>query len=98
MKNLNDRFMNAAINYVNAWFDYHPEPQNIEMYEFLFNRDIITIFAAEMIHDNYMIKIECPTASRALRIENQVSKLVMIMGLSLIRINRKLFLFTDKRF
>ncbi len=98
MKNLNNRFHKAAMNYVEAWFDYHPEPFNIEPHEFLWGETLITIFAAEMVHDNFMIKCEFSTATRALKIENKISKLIMIMGLSMIRINRNLFLFTDRRF
>ncbi len=98
MNNLNNRFSNAAMNYVEAWFDYHPEPFNIEPHEFLFGEIVITIFAAEMIHDNFMLKAEFPTAAKALAWENQIARLIMIMGLTLIRINRNLFLFTDRRF
>jgi hypothetical protein len=98
MNSLNNRFSNTAMNYIEAWFDYHPEPFNIEPYEFLFDEYLITIFAAEMIHDNFMIKIECPTASSALEMENKFSRITKIMNITLIRINRNLFLFTDRRF
>ncbi len=98
MKNLNDRFLETAKNHIEAWFDYHPEPWNIEPYEFLLNEKIITVFAADMVHDNFMIKCECATARDALQTENDVSQLAMIMGLDLVRINRNLFLFTDRRF
>jgi hypothetical protein len=98
MKNLNNRFGNAAMNYVEAWFDYHPEPFNIEPHEFLWGDHLITIFAADMVHDSFMIKCEFSSATKALQLENEFSKLVMTMGLSMIRINRSLFLFTDRRF
>lgn len=98
MNNLNERFSNSARNYIEAWFDYHPEPFNIEPFEFQFNEYLITIYAAEMVHDNFMIKIECSTASNALDLEHKFTRIAMIMNLDIIRLNRNLFLFTDRRF
>ncbi len=103
MNNLNSRFTNGLMNYVEAWFDNHPEPENLELFEFpesVSGKDapLITVFAADQIMDTFMIKLTFASATKAARASQFLSELTTIMGLTHILINRNLFLFTDKRF
>ncbi len=90
--------METSKLYIEAWFDYHPDPAAVELFEFFFDEYKISVFAAENIHDNYMIKVKCPSATDALDKWAMLHVLATIMGIELIRINETLFLFTDRRF
>ena len=101
MNNPNNRFTNGLMNYVEAWFDNHPEPENLELFEFPEhpgNNPLITIFAADQVLDTFMIKLTFATATKAVQASEFLSELTTIMGLTHILINRNLFLFTDRRF
>ncbi len=101
MNNLNNRFSNSLMNYVEAWFDNHPEPENLELFEIpesIKGDPLITVFAADQILDTFMIKLTFATAMKAHRASEFLSSLTTTMGLTHILINRNLFLFTDKRF
>ncbi len=102
MNNLNSRFTNSLMNYVESWFDNHPEPENLELFEFPESVSgkvpLITVFAADQILDTFMIKLTFTSATKAARASQFLSELTTIMGLTHILINRNLFLFTDKRF
>lgn len=101
MNNLNNSFSNSLMNYVEAWFDNHPEPENLELFTFPEtpgDNPIITIFAADQVLDTFMIKLTFATATKAIRASDFLSELTTIMGLTHILINRNLFLFTDRRF
>lgn len=98
MNNLNKRFMNRGIQYVEAWFDNHPEPHNIDMHLFEINENRIEVFFADMIHDTWLVKITCKTATSAVTLSKVLYKTTCQMGIDLILKNNKLFLFTDRRF
>ncbi len=51
MNNENNNFSETAMNYVEAWFDNHPEPWNIDMHLFEINGIKIEVFFADMIHN-----------------------------------------------
>ncbi len=84
--------------YINAWFDYHPDPGAIERYNFEFEKTSIEIFAARDIFDTWLIKITYHTARKAMMESKQIKPLSDAMGITQILINRKLFLFQDQRF
>ena len=90
------------MDYVEAWFDYHPEPWNIELFEFPESVSgkcpVITVFAADQVLDTFMIKLTYPTAKKAVQAFHYLEDLTTIMGLQHTLINRNLFLFTDRRF
>ena len=102
MNNLNEKFSNSLMDYVEAWFDYHPEPWNIELFEFpeslSGNSVVINVYTAEQILDTFMIKLTFPTATKAVEASKYLYEITRIMGITLILINRNLFLFTDRRF
>ncbi len=99
MKNLNKDLLKAARNYIEAWFDEHPEPHNVELFQFELDTGVvINVYAADLVYDTWMLKIEMITAQGALNIESSISELCKCLGVTLIRINRNLFLFTDRRF
>ena len=86
------------MEYINAWFDYHPDPGAIERYNFEFEKTSIEIFAARDIFDTWLIKITYDTARKAMMESKQIKPLSEMMGITQILINRKLFLFQDQRF
>jgi len=51
MNNLNERFMKTNMNYVEDWFDKHPEPYNIDCHLFEINGNEIKVYFADMVHD-----------------------------------------------
>lgn len=89
-------------NYVEDWFDKHPEPWNIDCHwfndlEFL-NIQNIYVYFADMVHDTWLIKIVCENARRSLYLEKLLYKTTCQMGITLLRSNRELFLLKDLRF
>ncbi len=92
------------LNYVEAWFDNHPEPENIDCHTFGIDNECMSqggkvhIYFADMIHNNFMIKIESHTARRALYLSKLFYKTTCQMGITQILKNKNLFLFTDTRF
>jgi hypothetical protein len=101
MNNLNEKFSNSLMDYVEAWFDYHPEPWNIELFEFPESYNdgvVINVYTAEQVLDTFMIKLTFPTAKKAVKASKYLYEVTRIMGITLILINRNLFLFTDRRF
>ncbi len=85
------------MDYVEAWFDNHPEPENIEMFEFD-NEVKTTFYLADQVYNCFMIKIECENARRATWLSRHYKYLSEKMGVTQILINKQLFLFTDLRF
>ncbi len=98
MNNLNERFTGKNMNYVEDWFDKHPEPYNIDMHLFEINGNTIEVFFADMIHDTWLVKITCKTAAAAVMLSNVLYKTASQMGIDMVQKNNKLFLFTDTRF
>ncbi len=98
MNNLNERFMKMNMNYVEAWFDNHPEPENIDMHIFTIDGRSIEVFFADMIYNTWMVKITCESATEALFLSNVLYKTTCQMNIEQILNNKKLFLFTDTRF
>jgi len=86
------------MNYVEAWFDNHPEPWNIDMHQFELGDLEVEIFFADMVYNNYLVKITCKTARRAANYSQLFYKTTSQMDITQILINRKLFLFKDDRF
>ncbi len=84
--------------YVESWFDNHPEPWNIDMHLFNFGNEEIYIYFADMVHNNFMIKISCNNARRASFLSKLFYKTTSQMGITQILKNKELFLFTDTRF
>ncbi len=95
-------FTNSLKDYIEAWFDYHPEPENLELFEIpktiTGSETTITVFAADQVLDTYMIKLCFPTAKRAYEAEQYLGTLADLMNVTMILLNRKLFIFTDRRF
>ena len=86
------------MDYVEAWFDNHPEPENIDMHQFEFEDLQIQIFFADMVYNTWMIKITCNNARRAAHYSQQFHETTRSMGITQILIGNKLFLFQDQRF
>jgi len=86
------------MNYVEAWFDNHPEPQNIDCHVFHQGDTELSIYFADQVFNTWMIKISCKTARRALFYSKLVYKTTCQMDITQILINNKLFLFKDLRF
>ncbi len=86
------------LDYVEAWFDNHPEPWNIDMHLFEFGDDKVHIFFADMIYNTWLIKIRCSNARRAFFLSKLFYKTTCQMGITQILKNKELFLFTDTRF
>jgi hypothetical protein len=89
------------MDYVEAWFDNHPEPENIDCHSFSFieiKDTKVDIFFADQIHNTFMIKITSKTAKRSLYLSKLLYKTTCQMGIDQILINNKLFLLTDLRF
>ncbi len=98
MNNLNKRFIKEGTNYVEDWFDKHPEPYNIDCHLFEINGNEIKVYFADMIHDTWLVKITCKTAASAVMLSKVLYKTTCQMGIDQVLKNRELFLFTDTRF
>ncbi len=102
MKQSKDTFSESLKSYIESWFDYHPEPWNIEIFEFpelLTGKSVaISVFTADQVLDTFMIKLTFATAKKAVQANDYIYELAKIMGLTMILLNRNLFLFTDRRF
>lgn len=86
------------MDYVEAWFDYHPEPENIEFLEFELNERKISIYWANRVQDTFMIKIICKNATQATVLSRRLKPISHGLLLTQILVGNKLFLFTDRRF
>ncbi len=86
------------MNYVEAWFDNHPEPYNIDMHIFEFDDKIIEVYFADQVFNTWMVKITCKTAISALILAKLLYKTTCQMDIQQVLKNNKLFLFTDLRF
>lgn len=86
------------MDYVEAWFDYHPEPENIELQELELNGRKIIIYWANHVPDTFMIKIICRNARQSEVLSRRLEPISRGLYLTQILINNKLFLFTDRRF
>lgn len=89
-------------NYVEDWFDKHPEPWNLDCHwfndlKFLNIKDVYVYFA-DMVFDTYLIKIVCENARRSIFLEKLLFKTTSQMGITLLRKNAELFLLKDLRF
>jgi len=85
------------MDYVEAWFDYHPEPENIDFVEIELNGTKIVIYWADLVQDNFMIKIICNNARQATVLSQRLGPISSGLFLTQILIGKKLFLFTDRR-
>jgi len=85
------------MDYVEAWFDYHPEPENIDFVEIELNNVKIVIYWADLVQDNFMIKIICNNARQATVLSQRLGPISSGLFLTQILIGKKLFLFTDRR-
>jgi len=94
---LNVQIVNP-LDYVEAWFDNHPEPYNIDCHQFEFGRSKVYVYFADLIFETWLIKMECHSAQRALYYSKLFYKTTSQMNITQILKNKTLFLFTDKRF
>ncbi len=92
------KYPNTEMNYVEAWFDNHPEPYNIDMHLFEIGDKIIEVYFADQVFNTWMIKITCKTATAAVKLHKLLYKTTCQMDIHQYLKNRKLFLFTDLRF
>lgn len=91
------------MEHVNAWFDCHPHPADIEKTEFTISLDDsreinIEVFQARDVFDTFLIKLTFYTARKAMTISRSLNPLMDSMGITQILIYNKLFLFQDQRF
>lgn len=86
------------MDYVEAWFDYHPEPENIERLTFDLNDRKVIVFWANRVQDTFMINIICKNARQATVLSRRLKPISHGLLLTQILINNKLFIFTDRRF
>jgi len=86
------------MDYVEAWFDYHPEPENIEFLEFELNDRKFVIYWADRVMDSFMIKIICKNARQATVLSQRLKPISHGLLLTQILVGKRLFLFTDRRF
>jgi len=87
-------------NYIEAWFDNHPEPWNIDCHSFdeVFGEYNVEVFFADQVFNTWMIKISCRNARRAVHLSKLFYKTTCQMDITQILIGKKLFLFQDYRF
>ncbi len=81
--------------HIEAWFDNHPEPWNIDCHLFNFGSNEIEVFFADCIFDIWMIKITCNNARKALMLSKLYYKTTSQMDITQILIGKKLFLLKD---
>jgi hypothetical protein len=86
------------MDYIEAWFDNHPEPWNIDMHQFELGDLNVEIFFADLVYNTWMIKITCENARRAFYYSQLFYKTTSQMDITQILINKRLFLFQDNRF
>ena len=86
------------MNYVEAWFDEHPDPGAIESDIFMLGKCELEIFSARDIFDTWMIKITFENAHQANHWSRKLRPVSDRMGVTQILIYKKLFLFQDLRF
>lgn len=86
------------MDYVEAWFDNHPNPAEIDCHLFTFGNVEMEIYFADMYFETWLIKLNCSNAQRALWLSKLFHKTTCQMNITQILIGKKLFLFTDKRF
>lgn len=86
------------MDYIEAWFDNHPEPWNIDMHQFELGDLEVEIFFADLVYNNWLIKITCENARRAFYYSQLFYTTTSQMDVTQILINKKLFLFQDQRF
>ncbi len=86
------------MDYVEAWFDNHPEPWNMDMHQFKLGDLEVEIFFADLVYNTWMIKITCENARRACYYSKLFYETTSQMDVTQILINKRLFLFQDNRF
>ncbi len=86
--------------YIEAWFDNHPEPWNIDMHSFdeIWKDHDVEVFFADQVYDCWMIKITTRNCRRATWLSKLLHKTTSQMDITQILIGKKLFLFKDLRF
>jgi len=84
--------------YVEAWFDNHPEPYNIDCHSFRLGKVKIEVFFANQVFDTWLVKISCINAKQALHLSKLFGKTASQMDVTQILIYKELFLFKDLRF
>ncbi len=92
-KNLhNFGFTDGNRQKIEDWFDKHPIPWDVEIFTFSFGSYKIEIFTADSFKDDYLIKIICNNARRAITLSNEIQTLCESMGIDRVVKNNKLFL------
>jgi hypothetical protein len=76
---------------IEAWFDEHPEPWNIDMHSFEFENCEVEVFFADVIYDIWMVKITCNNARRATFLSKLYYKTTSQMDIEQVLIGKKLF-------
>jgi hypothetical protein len=83
------------MDYVEAWFDNHPEPENIEFIDVTEN---CRIFYAENCHDIWMINLSFENMRAAAVMSSTLQNMSKALGITQILVGKRLFLFEDRRF
>jgi len=91
-------YIDSKREQIESWFDNHPEPWNIDMSTFTIDNLEIQVFFDERYHDNFLIKIKCNNARRALTLSKNLYFTTSSMGIEQILIHNKLFLFRTRFF
>ena len=91
-------YRNTKREQIEEWFDNHPEPWNIYMSTFTIDNLIIQVFFCESYNDNFLIKIKCNNARKALTLSKKLYFTTSQMGISQVLINNKLFLLRTRFF
>lgn len=88
------------MDYIEAWFDHHPEPENIDCHNFdgVWKDHKVEIYFADLVYNTWLIKITCNSARRAVFLSKLFYKTTSQMDITQILINKNLFLFQDQRF
>lgn len=87
------------IEYVYAWFENHPNPEEIDCHSFsLFGDHKVEVYFADQVFDCWAVKITCKTARRAVYLSQLFYKTTCQMDIDQILIGNKLFFLKDQRF
>lgn len=78
---------------IEDWFDKHPIPWDIEIYTILTTSFYeVVIYCAKDFKDDYLVKIICNNARRAVTLSAEIKSLCETLGLDRVIIHKKLFL------
>lgn len=84
-----------AMDYVEAWFDNHPDPGSIEFTDVNEN---CRIFYAVNYHDIWLINLSFNNGRAAAVMSGILKPISYALGITQILIGKRLFLFEDRRF